>query len=165
MQKFYFYCLFLLSFQTINSQIKDTISISTDTQSYTISNDEIYIYKKTRFFDMLNRLPQDFVSTLKFAGKSDNLFAIGAASVATVAILPTDQFLLEKSRIIGEKVGLKEKATYDTFGPITIIPPNMTSALYLIGNGSTTILLGMGFATFGLIKNDYRALNTSSELI
>lgn len=165
MRKIYFYCLFLLTFQIVNSQIKDTIINSTEFQSYSVSDTEIYTYKKTRFFDMLNRLPKDFVGTLHDVGKKNNLIAVGASAVATLAILPADQYLLEKSRPIGEKLGLKEVARYNSFGPITIIPPNATSAIYLIGNGSTTIMLGMGFATFGLIKNDFRALNTASELI
>jgi len=43
-------------------------------------------------------------------------------------------------------------AHYNNFGPLSNIPPNATSGIYLIGNGSTPILLGIGFATYGLIK-------------
>ena len=80
-------------------------------------------------------------------------------------LIPADQNILEKSRNLGEKLGLKSEAIYNNFGPLSNIPPNVTSGVYLVGNGTTPILLSMGFATYGLIKNDYRSLNTASGLI
>lgn len=156
---------FLLSFQYMKSQIEDTLIKKDTLQSYSISSSEIYLYKKPRFFDMVTRLPKDLVGSIKDFGKTNNLIALGGATLATVALLPADQYLLEKSRSVGEKIGLKDVARYNNFGPLSNIPPNETSAIYLIGNGSTSILLSMGFATYGLIKNDYRSLNTATGII
>ncbi|PWA06853.1 phosphatase PAP2 family protein [Flavobacterium psychrotolerans] len=149
----------------MKSQVEDTLVKSETFQSYSISRSEIYLYKKPRLFEMVTQLPKDFVGSIKDFGKTNNLIALGGATVATVALLPADQYLLEKSRSVGEKIGLKEVARYKNFGPLNNIPPNETSAIYLIGNGSTSILLSMGFATYGLIKNDYRSLNTATGLI
>jgi hypothetical protein len=151
--------------QFLNAQIKDTIVTSKSEQSYTLSNGDIYTYKKPKFFDVITKVPRDVVGTVSDFGKTQNLIALGGSAVVTVALLPADQYLLEKSRDIGEKIGLKDVARYNNFGPLSNIPPNATSAIYLIGNGTTPILLGIGFATYGLIKNDYRALNTASGLI
>jgi hypothetical protein len=85
--------------------------------------------------------------------------------LATVVLIQSDQTILEHSRDFGEKIGLKSEALYNNFGPLSNIPPNITSGIYLIGNGTTSILLSMGFTTYGLIKNDYRSLNTASGLI
>lgn len=35
----------------------------------------------------------------------------------------------------------------------------------MIGNGTTVLLLGAGFLTYGLMKNDYRAYATASGLL
>ena len=147
------------------SQIKDSISINSDIQSYTNLNGEIYTYKKPKFFEMITRIPSDVYGTVNDFGKTNNLIALGSATVLTVGLLPADQYLLDNSRILGEQLGLKDVARYNNFGPLSNIPPNMTSAIYLIGNGTTPILFSIGFATFGLVHNDYRALNTATGIM
>lgn len=147
------------------SQIKDSISINSDIQSYTNLNGEIYTYKKPKFFEIITRIPSDVYGTINDFGKTNNLIALGSATVLTVGLLPADQYLLDNSRILGEQLGLKDVARYNNFGPLSNIPPNMTSAIYLIGNGTTPILISMGFATFGLVHNDYRSLNTATGIM
>ena len=155
----------LLFTQYVTSQIKDSINNKTSLQSYTRTNGEIYTFKKPKFLDMIANVPKDIYGTVNDFGKTNNLIALGGATVLTVALLPADQYLLDNSRLIGEDIGLKDVARYKNFGPLSNIPPNMTSAIYLIGNGTTPILLSMGFATFGLINNDYRSLNTATGLV
>ncbi len=151
--------------QLISSQIKDTISNKSEFQSYTNSNGEIYTYKKPHFFEMITHVPRDVYGTIKDFGATENLIALGGATVLTVALLPADQFLLNNSRDFGEQIGLKNEAKYDKLAYIINIPPNITSGIYLLGNGTTPILLTMGFATFGLIHNDYRSLNTATGIV
>lgn len=114
---------------------------------------------------MITRIPRDVYGTVSDFGTKGNLIALGGATVLTIGLLPADQYLLDNSRILGEQLGLKDVARYNNFGPLSNIPPNMTSAIYLIGNGTTPILISMGFATFGLIHNDYRSLNTATGII
>ena len=147
------------------SQIKDSISNKSDFQSYTNSNGEIYTYKKPRFFEMITHVPRDVYGTVKDLGAKENLIAMGGAIILTASLLPADQFLLNNSRDFGEQIGLKNEAKYDKLAYIINIPPNITSGIYLLGNGTTPILLSMGFATFGLINNDYRSLNTATGII
>lgn len=165
MKKLVFLLTLIFTSQFIISQIKDSISNKSDYQSYTNSNGEIYTYKKPRFLEIITHVPSDVYGTVKDFGMKENLIALGGATVLTVALLPADQFLLDNSRLIGEQIGLKDVARYNSFGPLSNIPPNITSGIYLIGNGTTPILLSMGFATFGLINNDYRSLNTATGLI
>lgn len=147
------------------SQIKDSITKDYIYQSYTNKNGEIYTYTKPRFFEMITNIPKNVYRTVNDFGYKENLIALGGATAMTVAIIPQDQYLLEQSRILGERVGLKDFAKYHHFGPLENIPSDLTSAIYLIGNGTTPLLLSMGFATYGLIKKDYRALNTSTGLV
>jgi hypothetical protein len=155
----------LLTTSVVFSQIKDSISNNPKIQSYTNLNGEIYSYKKPRFFGMITNIPKNVYGTVNDFGYKENLIALGGATVMTVGIIPEDQHLLDQSRIFGERLGLKEEALYNNFGPLNNIPPNITSAIYLIGNGTTPLLMSMGFATFGLIKNDYRSLNTATGLV
>lgn len=159
-----FCCLFLL-FQNTKAQVKDSVNDGVKYQIYQLSNGEIYTYKKPKFLGMIANIPKDVVGTVHKMGENSNLIALGSSLVATVALLPTDQYLLERSREIGENLGMEEVARYKNFGPLNNIPPNLTSGIYLIGNGTTPLLLSMGFATYGLIKHDYRSLNTASGLV
>ena len=165
MKKLVILLTLIFTHQLAVSQIKDSISNKTALQSYTNLNGEIYTYKKPKFFEMITRIPRDVYGTVNDFGKTNNLIALGGATVLTVGLLPADQYLLDNSRVLGEQLGLKEVARYNNFGPLSNIPPNMTSAIYLIGNGTTPILISMGFATFGLIHNDYRSLNTATGII
>lgn len=155
----------LLVAQLLRAQIQDTALIGKQEQIQVLSNGDYYIYRKPKFFDMITKIPNGVLGTVRDFGATENAIALGGAVALTVTILPADQHLLQESRKIGENVGLKEVARYNTFGPLNNIPPNMTSAIYLIGNGTTPILMSMGFATFGLINNDYRALNTATGLV
>lgn len=147
------------------SQKIDSISNGIKSQSFTNLNGEIFTYKKPRFFEMITNLPKHVRGTVNDFGYKENLIALGSATLMTIAIIPEDQNLLDQSRILGERIGLKEEARYNNFGPLSNIPPNITSGIYLIGNGTTPILMSMGFATFGLLKNDYRAINTATGLV
>ena len=160
----FFYCFLVVSIGA-NAQVKDTILSGVKAQIYTLPNGEIYAYNKPKFSDCITKIPKDFTGTLHDVTKKNNLIALGASTLATVVLIQSDQSLLEKSRNLGEKIGLKSEALYNDFGPLSNIPPNITSGIYLIGNGTTPILLSMGFATYGLVKNDYRSLNTASGLI
>lgn len=154
----------LISF-CANAQVKDTIINDVKSQIYSLPNGEIYTYQKPKFSDCITKIPKDLVGTFHKMGEPENLVALGVSVLTTAVLIPSDQTILEKSRNLGEKLGLKSEAIYNNFGPLSNIPPNVTSGIYLVGNGTTPILLSMGFATYGLIKNDYRSLNTASGLI
>jgi hypothetical protein len=154
----------LISF-CANAQVKDTIINDVKSQIYSLPNGEIYTYQKPKFSDCITKIPKDLVGTFHKMGEPENLVALGVSVLTTAVLIPSDQTILENSRNLGEKLGLKSEAIYNNFGPLSNIPPNVTSGIYLVGNGTTPILLSMGFATYGLIKNDYRSLNTASGLI
>lgn len=147
------------------SQIKDSINGTEKSQIYQLSNGDVYTYKKPKFFGILTNIPKGVVGTVSNLGKTSNLIGLGASVISTLALLPEDQYLLEKSRVIGENLGMERVARYENFGPLSNIPPNVTSGIYLIGNGTTPLLLSMGFASYGWLSHDYRSLNTASGLI
>ncbi len=161
MQKYSFLFLFVLISNFGNSQSNDSITV----QNYQTKNGEIFSYKKPRLFEPILCLPKDVALSAIAMTKTNNIIALGAATFATTALVPVDEYFIDKSRDIGYKLHFKEVARYRNFGPISIIPTDASSAIYLIGNGATPLIMGMGFATYGLIKNDYRSLNVASGLV
>lgn len=160
-----FFYFFLILINLGNSQIKDSLSIGRKTQNYTTASGEIFTYKKPRLFEPILCIPKDIAGSAIAMTKTNNLIALGAATFATTALVPVDDYFIDKSRDIGYKLHFKEVARYSSFGPVSVIPTDTSSAIYLIGNGVTPLIMSMGFATYGLIENDYRALNTASGLV
>jgi hypothetical protein len=66
---------------------------------------------------------------------------------------------------MGEPFVFNRGHSYSNMGPLRVIPNDINSTVYYIGNGGTTMLLSGAFLAFGSFKKDYRGLNTSSELV
>jgi len=128
----------------------------------------IFQYKKPKFWDMFKYIPNDLYRFGKFTIQKQNLKWDALALGSTIAIIPYDQKILEDAGKLGNKLGGWDKDSKygKLFGVFTIIPKNIPSAVYFMGNGGTTLLLSGMFYGFGkLHQNDLRALNTSNELI
>ncbi|OWP84813.1 hypothetical protein BWK59_03335 [Flavobacterium davisii] len=172
MKKIAFYCCLLLNWGLF-SQTNDTlIEIKTDkletkdkTQSYPIDFNTSRIYNKPQILDAITFLPKDFITTSKDFVAKDHAWYLGGAVAGTAVLVPFDQSITNSSREFSDRIGLSSNNTYGKFGPLQNIPKNLGAGLYLIGNGTTVILLTAGFTTFGLLSNDYRALSTASGLI
>lgn len=160
------YFLFAVT-QFLSAQPSQNSSTESENfQVYKIDDTKSYLYHKPHLFDFVTNLPKDFASTIKSCGKKENLIALGCAAVATVALLPYDQQALEDSRRFGEKIGLNENVTDYKIGDISVmIPADITTTIFLSGSKMTPIVLGIGFAGYGLINNDYRSLHTASGLV
>lgn len=137
-------------------------------QKFEINDEVIYGYKKPTTWQMFKYIPDDLFQLGKFVIQKENLKYDALALASTLALIPYDQKILDDSGKIGEKLGgWDEDAQYDKiFGTLRIIPKNISSAVYYIGNGGTTMMLsGMFYAIGKIGKEDYRALNTSNELM
>jgi membrane-associated phospholipid phosphatase len=162
-RKLYF---FFTSTHLLFAQPKDSTIVSQNFQEYKVADNKNYLYRKPHVFDFVTSLPKDLVGTIKDCGKKDNLIALGCAAVATVVLLQYDQQALEGSRRFGEKIGLNKEVSETNIGDISVVVPNdVTTTIYLSGSKMTPLVLGIGFATYGLIKNDYRSLHTASGLV
>lgn len=118
--------------------------------------------------DMFRYIPRDIAALGKFTIQKENLKWDALAVGSTLALIPFDQKITEEADVLGGKLGVwNEDARYKkVFGLLTIVPQNIPSTVYYIGNGGTTLLLSGMFWGIGKIgKDDYRALNTSNELV
>lgn len=157
----------LFPFLGITQEI-DSLDFQTernDIQYYKISDNETFSYQKPKIYHLVNKIPRNFLNTASdFVSKPYYPYGI-ASLVATGAIMPADPWLIDESRNFGENLGLNPNHTYKKFGPLENIPVDINSGLYLIGNGTTFILISGGLATYGLITKDFRAQSTAMQLL
>lgn len=132
-------------------------------QTYMISKNLNFEYQKPKFWEFITNIPSDFGIFGEMFVQKNNLIWFGAALGSTAALVPIDQQLTNQSRTFGEQIGLNEAHQYS--GPLKMFPKDINSGIYRLGNGFTAIMFGGGLLTYGLLKNDYRAIHTSSELL
>lgn len=122
-------------------------------------------YEQPRIADIYRKIPKN-IAGMATDAVSQKYYLYSLASLGlTAALIPADPVLLKHGRRMGENVGFNEDHTYHNLGPLKIIPGDNGSFLYFMGNGTTFILIGSGLGTYGLIKNDYRAISTSMQLM
>ena len=177
------FCILLshiLYAQTTEKNIYETILIdnsnsSTDTilkpktqQYINCNSDFIYQYSKPKFWDMFKYIPNDIYKFGVFTIQKENLKWEALVLGSTIAIIPFDQKIFDDAGKLGNRLGGWDKdSQYDKlFGVFPIIPKNIPSAVYYMGNGGTTLLLSGIFYGIGKFNNnDLRALNTANELV
>ncbi|MDN3664060.1 phosphatase PAP2 family protein [Algibacter miyuki] len=136
-----------------------------DFQTFEMKNGTSYTYTEPKFFDMFRHVPKDIYEFGKYTVQKENLLWTGMAVGGTLVLLPFDQKLLDNAQELGEPLGLAEDVSYTRLLGIEVLPKDINGAIYYMGNGLTPILLSGVFYIAGKINNDYRALNTSSELM
>lgn len=113
---------------------------------------------------MFKYVPHDLIHLGKYLVNKDNFGTVALTTYSTVAMIPFDEQLTNAAAILGKPINLDNEGTYLRIKGARILPSNLPAAIYFIGNGGTTLLISGGFYAFGKINNDYRMLNTSSEL-
>ena len=174
----FFICQFA-SAQTTENNTENTVKENTKTatdsilkpknQQYSnISPNYIYQYPKPKFWDMFRYVPNDLYKFGVFTIQKENLKWDALVLGSTAAIIPYDQKILNDAGEFGHRLGGWDKDSQygKVLGVLTIVPKNIPSAVYYMGNGGTTLLLsGLFYGIGKLSHNDLRALNTSNELV
>lgn len=144
---------------------ESSITDSLQTQSYKISETETFTYPKPRFSDLYKKIPKSIVGTATDIVSKD-IYPYSIAAVgATALMIPMDPWIIKNMRSFGNQLGFSEDHTYKKLGPLKIIPADTNSLLYFLGNGTSIIIMGGGFAAYGLIFNDYRSTSVSAQLV
>lgn len=149
------------------------LSVQTDSikatkqQFVRIDNNTTYIFSKPRTVDLIRYVPSDLYQFGVSLTRKENLKWDALALGTTVATIPYDQKILEDAIDFGDRLGgWDEPPRYKRVLGLEFFPTSISSAVYYIGNGNTTLFLSGFFYVKGLLnRQDYRALNTSSELV
>lgn len=170
------FLLGLLSILCCSSLLsKDTLRIekSNDTQTYYLKNGAELTYKKPKFYKVFTNVPKDFYAIGKQTATKKGLYCLGAVALSTLAILPFDQQILDKSHQFGNHIGLESERRFGSLvsfkhkgESVDILqhPQNINTTLYYLGEGLPSLLIGLGVMSYGYYKNDYRAISTAFQL-
>lgn len=163
--KLHFFIVVLFASICLQAQTKD--SLATATQTFKINDSVSYTYSKPRIIDLFRYVPDDLVGLGKFTIQKKNLKWDALVVGSTLAIIPYDQKILNDAGKLGDRIGgWDELSHYKRVLGLEVFPTSISSAVYYFGNGNTTLLLsGFIYAAGKIGKDDYRAINTSSELI
>ena len=127
-------------------------------------NNRVYEYKKPSAFGFLKKVPSDFVDFYNESFKVSNWKAISLIAVSTGVLIYYDEDILNETRRLGRKWNINQDTNNVTGFPLLELPADFGSALYFIGDGAVSMSITASFLTYGLINDDNRALQTSSQL-
>jgi len=151
---------------------KDTVRL-TKAQVYNLNSSESLLFYKPRPFEFVTNVPSDIAQFGKAVVAKKNLPKVGILIGATAVLVAFDQPLLDAAQQFGRYIHLDParkftRAVSFNIGsfavPVLDLPQNLNSAFYFIGEGWPSILTAGGLYTYGILKNDYRARQTSSQL-
>jgi len=162
------YSLLLFLFLSYPSSAQKKDSLTVGIQYFKIDETIQYGYAKPRFTDIFRNIPKDLAEFGQFTIQKNNLKWDLIAVGSTLIIIPYDQKITNDAVTFGNQLGGwdKDPEYLKLGGFLRVIPKNIPSAVYYIGNGGTTLLLSGMFYVIGKSgTDDYRALNTANELV
>ncbi len=151
---------------------KDTARL-VKAQVYELNTSESILYYKPRPFEFVTNIPSDFVMFGKNTFARKNLPKLGLLIGATAVLVAFDQHILDASQQFGRYIHLDPQRKFETaisfdIGDFTIpvldLPRNLNSTFYFLGEGWPSILVAGSFYGYGAFTDNYRALQTSSQL-
>ncbi|HMC98767.1 MAG TPA: phosphatase PAP2 family protein [Ferruginibacter sp.] len=130
-------------------------------------------FTRPRAFSFITNIPRDVAGFTKNSFQKKHLPDLLAIVGSTGILLYADQSIINSIQDISEDNNI---SSVEKFSPIVNVniagkrtnigklPKNLNTALYYIGQGSTTMFMAAGFYLVGKIKKDNRALQTASQL-
>ena len=155
----------------INKAWRDTFKIG-KAQIFETNNAEM-LYSRPKSFQFARNVPSDIYQLGKTAFSKRNLPKLGAILAGSALLVAVDQPITDAAQQFGRYINLnpaRESKTLIAFkiGSFHLnaleIPDNLNSSLYYLGEGWASILIAGGFYSYGLAANDYRALQTTSQI-
>ncbi len=155
----------------VNKAWRDTVRIQ-KAQIYNLDNGDQMLYFRPKPFQFLKFVPSDLYNLGKTTFSKKNLPTLGALVIGTAALVAVDQHITDGAQQFGRYIHL---SSLHEFKPVKIniggkkitfldVPQNLNMAFYFLGEGWPSIMIAGGFYGYGLISNDYRALQTTSQL-
>jgi membrane-associated phospholipid phosphatase len=155
------------------SSVKDSIVLKKNEQLYHLGKGKTYIYTKPKSFSFLTNLPKDFAGIASAPFKKNAIKPILIIAASSAALILADQTILDGVKRFTENIGLSGDEKYKDIltiraGSTNInlykAPQNLNTAIYQLGQGFPSLLLGGGLYVYGKIHKDYRAISTANQL-
>ena len=135
---------------------------------------DLYIYKKPRPFAFVTQVPRTIAWSARASVKKKSIVPLALIAVSTVALISVDQSVTDKVQQFGNYLGIDPERSYGSSLAIQLggfkatvydVPKNFNTAVYSIGEGLTSVVLAGGLYAVGKIRNDYRAVQTASQIL
>lgn len=162
-QKFFF--ILVLGFVA-----QPTWSQKPDVQTYYYPDGRVVEYSKPQFLDIITRLPEGLVGSTKEVFTKDKILPWVVIGASTIYLYDQDPYILQDIQKQGRDLGLGNSDNTKpvwTIGTQDILrlPTDTGSFLYFLGDGWMHIGIAGGFYAYGEKHMDYRAQNTSYQLL
>lgn len=131
------------------------------------------MFYRPRPFQFFTHVPSDIAGLGKAVVNKKNLPELGIILATTAVIMPFDQIITDASQQFGRYLHLDPSRRSKTLVQFDIgnfhvnaleIPDNANSTIYYFGEGWSSMLVAGSFYGYGLVSNDYRAIQTSSQI-
>jgi hypothetical protein len=170
---------FLIGFICSGAQTPDSLTSTSDTvknqkvQVYSFPDVEL-IYAKPKPFQFITRQPKTFVCAAKASFQKKSIPALVSIAAATGLLIFVDQKITNGVQNFYKDIHLSTYRNYKTIIGFNLggfhvnayeAPQNFNTLLYTLGEGSSSVFLAGGLGLYGWIKKDYRARQTSNQIM
>ncbi|MBL7893447.1 MAG: phosphatase PAP2 family protein [Bacteroidia bacterium] len=141
------------------------------------SKDTSTLYINPKTFSFIKNIPMDIVDYGKITFKKKNLLNITAMTAATIGLVLIDQNITDQSKKFGKWLNIDGNSSQKAYAGLDIEifstrtfvgfegPHDLSSAMYFLGDGWTTIGIAGGFLTHGLITKRTKSRCVASAVI
>ena len=156
----------------INKAWRDTFRIQ-KAQIFETETEGSTLYFRPKPFKFAKNVPSDIYLMGKTAFSKKNLPKLGAILAGSALLVLVDQPVTDAAKQFGRYINLDPARESKTLIEFNIggfhvnameIPDNANSAIYYLGEGWGSMLIAGGLYGYGLVANDYRALQTTSQI-
>lgn len=148
---------------------RDTVRLQ-KAQIVTIDSGDSILYFRPKPFQFAKNVPLDFYQIGKTTFSKKNLPKLAAILAGTALLVAVDQPITDAAQQFGRYVHLdpdhrKTKSIIKISGKTVFeVPTSVNNGIYFLGEGWPSLLIAGGFYSYGLAANNYRALQTTSQL-
>jgi len=137
------------------------------------AGDAVLMYRRPKPFGFILNVPSDIYRMGKTAVSKNNLPELAAILAGSALLVVVDQPVTDAVQQFGRYLNIDPARKSKTLIAFNIgdfklnameVPDNLNSTFYYMGEGWASMLIAGGFYTYGLAANDYRALQTTSQI-
>jgi len=122
----------------------------------------------------VTQLPRTVAWSARMTCKKKSLVPLALIATSTIVFVSFDQTVTDKVQQFGNYLHIDPERSYGASLSFKVggvkatvydVPRNFNTAVYSIGEGLTSIVLSGGLYVVGRATNDYRAVQTSSQIL
>jgi len=148
---------------------KDTVWLQ-KAQIVNFESNDSMLYFRPKPFQFAKNVPLDLYQLGKTSFSKKNLPKLACILAGTALLVAVDQPITDAAQQFGRYIHLdpnrrKTKTIIEINGSNVLdVPTSVNNAFYFLGEGWPNLLIAGGFYSYGLAANDYRALQTTSQM-